>query len=106
MTRQSRNAREVTEIAKTPEEMQRVRNQITNVIADEAVEVVQSLVRGAKKGGNVSTLKYLLQVAGLFPAAVGEEREPESLRDALVRQLGLSPKQVSEEGADEGNVES
>jgi hypothetical protein len=106
MTRQRRRENPAAGVAKTPEEIQRVRNQVTNAIADEAVEMVVSSVRAVKKGGNVSTLKYLLQVAGLFPAPAPHEREPESLREVLVRQLGLSPKPPAEGVGEEGNVES
>jgi len=96
-----------TKVAKTPEEIQSVRDQITSVILGDAVEMAKSSTRAVKKGGSVSALKYLLQVAGLFPAPTPTQaREPESLRDALVRQLGLSRKFPAEGVDGEGNVES
>jgi len=97
----------VTAVAKKPEEIQRVRNKITNVIMDESPEMAKRLVRSVKEGGNLSTLKYLWEVAGLFPAPPGSDGEEEdSLAKTLLERMGLST-DIPRHGEDEeGDVES
>lgn len=98
----------VTAVAKKPEGIQNVRNKIANVIVDESVEMAQRVVQSVKEGGNATTLKYLWEVAGLFPAdpaAAGEEQEP--LARTLLHRLGFSMDALlADENAPESDVES
>jgi hypothetical protein len=98
----------VTAVEKKPEDIQKVRNKITNAIVDESVDMAQRIVQSVKEGGNATTLKYLWEVAGLFPAgpaAAGEEQEP--LARTLMHRLGFSMDALlAGETEEEGNVES
>jgi hypothetical protein len=46
----------VTAVAKKAEEIQRVRNKVTNLIMDESLEMTKRAVRSVKEGGNVTSL--------------------------------------------------
>jgi hypothetical protein len=98
----------VTAVVKKPEDIQNVRNKITNAIVDESVEMAQRVVQSVKEGGNATTLKYLWEVAGLFPAdpaTAGEEQEP--LARTLMQRLGFSMDALlAGENTPEGDVES
>lgn len=99
----------VTAVAKKPEEIQDVRNKITNAIVDESVEMAQRVVQSVKEGGNATTLKYLWEVAGLFPAdpATASDAEREPLAHTLMQRLGFSMDALlAGEKQGEGDVES
>jgi hypothetical protein len=97
----------VTAVAKTPEEIQRVRNKITNVIMDESPEMAKRLVRSVNERGNVATLKYLWEVAGLFPVpAEAEDDKDDTLAKTLLQRMGLSTDMPGEEDDEESDVES
>jgi hypothetical protein len=89
-----------------PKDSGSVRQRVKEVVANDAVSMVRSCVRSVKKNGGVAGLRYLLQVAGLYPAASGaRKKETELLGDALGRELGLAKKHA-DEGEANSNVES
>jgi hypothetical protein len=99
----------VTAVAKKPEDIQNVRSKITNAIVDESVEMAQRVVQSVKEGGNATTLKYLWEVAGLFPAdsATASDADREPLAHTLMQRLGFSMDALlSGENEEEGDVES
>lgn len=97
----------VTAVAKTPEEIQRVRNKITNVVMDESPEMVKRLVRSVNERGNVATLKYLWEMTGLFPVPPeAEDSEDNMLAKTLLQRMGLSTDMPGEEDDEESDVES
>lgn len=99
----------VTAVAKKPEQIQNVRNKITNAIVNESVEMAQRVVQSVKAGGNATTLKYLWEVAGLFPAdpATASDADREPLAHTLVQRLGFSMDALlAGENEAEGDVES
>jgi hypothetical protein len=99
----------VTAVAKKPEDIQNVRSKITNAIVDESVEMAQRVVQSVKEGGNATTLKYLWEVAGLFPADPGtaSDADREPLAHTLMQRLGFSlDTLLAGENGEEGNVES
>jgi hypothetical protein len=99
----------VTAVAKKPEDIQNVRNKITNAIVDESVEMAQRVVQSVKEGGNATTLKYLWEVAGLFPAdaATASDADREPLAHTLMQRLGFSMDTLlAGEKLTEGDVES
>jgi hypothetical protein len=61
--------------AKGPVSLEEVRERVRRVIADKAEEMTSANVEEASKG-NLSPLKYLFEVLGLYPATAGEEAEP------------------------------
>jgi hypothetical protein len=97
----------VTAVAKNAEEIQKMRNRVTNVIVDDSLEMAKRAVRSVKEGGNVTSLKYLWEVAGLFPAVrVGDDEDEDSLAKTLLERMGLSG-DIPRHGEDEeGDVES
>ncbi len=106
--RKSEAKAKVTAVEKKPEDIQKVRNKITNAIVDESVDMAQRIVQSVKEGGNATTLKYLWEVAGLFPAgpaAAGEEQEP--LARTLMHRLGFSMDTLlAGETEEDGDVKS
>jgi hypothetical protein len=99
----------VTAVAKKPEDIQNVRSKITNAIVDESVEMAQRVVQSVKEGGNATTLKYLWEVAGLFPAdvATASDADREPLAHTLMQRLGFSMDTLlAGQNKPEGDVES
>ncbi len=79
----------VTGVAKTPDEMQKARNKVVNLIVDQSAEMAARVVRSVSERGTLAALKFLWEVAGLFPAPnSGEEDEDESGMSSLEK-LGL-----------------
>ena len=73
-----------------PLDVAAVRQEATNLIAEEAAEMVRALIGECKKG-HYQGMKFLFEVAGIFPAAVAETpstSEP-SFAEILCKQLGL-----------------
>jgi hypothetical protein len=78
----------LTGVAKTAEEMQRARNRIANLIVDQSEEMTGRVIRSVSERGNLSALKFLWQVAGLFPAPSADEEDDDSGMSSLEK-LGL-----------------
>ena len=98
----------ITGIAKKPEEMQRARNQVVNLIVDSSVEMTQRVVRSVSERGSVPALRFLWEVAGLFPTTAGSEDGDEGASaKALLEKLGLYGElPAGEADPEEGDVES
>jgi hypothetical protein len=98
----------ITGIAKKPEEMQGARNRIVNLIVDSSVEMTQRVVRSVSDGGNVTALRFLWEVAGMFPTASGsDDREQEAAATkSLLEKLGLYDELRGDKADPEGDVES
>jgi hypothetical protein len=97
--------------AASPDEGERVaveiaRRQITNLIADEAGAMVVEAIKKAKKG-QYQVMKYLFQLAGVFPATApqGAQDDDLSLARDLCNQLGL-PEPKGEEMIGTGGGEN
>ena len=76
-------------ISKTPADMAMVRENIKNMVANSAEEIVVVLIEAARNGG-LAPAKYLFEAVGLHPAV--EESNPleeDSLAYSLLKQLGL-----------------
>jgi hypothetical protein len=69
--------------------LKKVRQEIKRAVGSEAVKMVRKIVE--KKGDpSYLALKYLFEIAGLYPASSAEETEQEdSLAKILLRHLGL-----------------
>jgi hypothetical protein len=72
-----------------------VRQQITELVTEAAVEIATGVIAGAKSG-QLASAKYLFEVAGLYPPT--EETAPplpeHSLAHTLLRRLGLPTEPV------------
>jgi hypothetical protein len=76
--------------ARTPEEMQEARDQVTNVIVDASVDMTKRVVQSVNERGSVMGLQFLWKMAGMFPVPEGRERPGRgSLAQTLIEQLGL-----------------
>lgn len=66
-----------------------LRAEITNLVARNAIAMVQSVI-DAVQNGQYQGLKYLFEMVGLYPAAAGETEPGESsLAETILRQLGI-----------------
>ena len=90
----------------TPEELEHVRRQIVAAILKEALTMIHSEMDSVEKHGGIMALKFLLQFAGLSPAAASGAQDHETLADALGRELGLTKKSPQRRSDENGNVES
>jgi hypothetical protein len=92
--------------AKTAEEIQKVRNSVTNMILNSSEEMTARVVQSVTEGGQVAALKYLWEMAGMFPFEAGENGERDSLAKILLARMGLQGKVPVIVGDEEGDVES
>jgi len=78
--------------AKTAEEIQRVRNVVTNLILRKSPEMAARVLQSVTDSGQVAPLKYLWEMSGLFPFEAGEHGERDSLARILLTRMGLEGK--------------
>ena len=109
-SRTPKGAHEVTAVPKNPEELQDARNRIVNVIVNSSVDMTKQAVRSVNEKGNVSALRFLWEIAGMFPtSASGDVEEQESVAKSLIEKLGLYEEFSTihgSEGDGKGDVES
>lgn len=92
--------------AKTAEEVQKVRNGVTNLILGSSHDMAARVVQSVTEGGQVAALKYLWEMSGLFPYEAGDNGERDSLAKILLARMGLQGKVPPKTEDDEGDVES
>jgi hypothetical protein len=92
--------------AKKADEVQKVRNVVTNLILKESPKMAARVVQSVTEGGQVAPLKYLWEMSGLFPFEAGENGERDSLAKILLARMGLEGRVPHVAGEDEGDVES
>jgi hypothetical protein len=79
-----------------PVDLSALRLQVTELVARNAVSMVQQAIDAVKEEGQYQAIKYLFEMIGLYPAAVGDESEAHSsLAQTLLERLGLT--EVTEE---------
>ena len=72
-----------------PADLAAIQEQITRIVADEAVEMVRTTIGEVEKGHYLA-MKYLFEMIGLWPATTpAEETEQDSLAKTLLRHLQL-----------------
>src|SRR6058998_3027438 len=68
-----------------------LRRQVTELVARNAVSMVQEAIDAVKEEGQYQAIKYLFEMIGLYPAATDDESEAQSsLAQSLLDQLGLT----------------
>jgi hypothetical protein len=78
------------EYPETPVEIAQIRERITRIVGNKAVQMVRTTIGDVEKGHYLG-MKYLFEMVGIYPAAVSEERGPQdSLVNILLRDLGIS----------------
>jgi hypothetical protein len=67
-----------------------LRRQITDLVAQNAVAMVQDAIDAVNEEGQYQAIKYLFEMIGLYPASAGDESAVEdSLAQTLLLHLGL-----------------
>jgi len=67
-----------------------LRRQITDLVAQNAVAMVQHSIDAVNEEGQYQAIKYLFEMVGLYPAAADDESPVEdSLAKTLMHHLGL-----------------
>jgi hypothetical protein len=77
--------------ATKPVDLVEVRKDVTNIVGNEAIILTQAVVEEAKKG-QLAPVKYLFEMAGIYPAPVESSAvkpEENSLARTLMHRLGL-----------------
>lgn len=74
-----------------------LRQKITDLVARNAVAMVQCAIDGVMEEGQYQAIKYLFEMVGIYPAAAGEDGAPEdTLSKVLLRHLGIDENKSSE----------
>jgi hypothetical protein len=80
-----------TKQAAAPEDLSELRRKITELVAQNAVAMVQEAVDAVREEGQYQAMKYLFEMVGLYPAIAQEDSaSQESLAQILLDQLGLA----------------
>lgn len=67
-----------------------LRRRITELVARNAVAMVQQAIDAVKDEGQYQAIKYLFEMIGLYPAIADDESEAQnSLAQILLEQLGV-----------------
>ncbi len=81
--------------ARKPADLTAIREQITNLVGNEAVGMVETTIAEVEKGHYLA-LKYLFEMIGLYPTTRTEDTPGEdSLARTLLRRLGFSGRDFS-----------
>ena len=77
-----------------------LRQRITDLVARNAVAMVQCAIDGVLEEGQYQAIKYLFEMIGIYPAASGEAETPEDgLSRILLRHLGADPEDAEHSAA-------
>ena len=81
-----------TKQAAPAEELSELRRKISDLVAQNAVPMVQQAIDAVREEGQYQAIKYLFEMIGLYPAIAQEDSEAQdSLAQVLLEQLGLAP---------------
>lgn len=76
------------------EELSELRRKISELVAQNAVPMVQQAIDAVREQGQYQAIKYLFEMIGLYPAVAQDDSESQdSLAEVLLEQLGLAPLQ-------------
>ena len=77
--------------ASPPPKLEAVRDKITELVARNAVPMVQQAIDAVRDEGQYQAIKYLFEMVGLYPVVTQESSEADdSLAHLLLEKLGLS----------------
>ena len=80
--------------AGSAEELSELRRKISELVAHNAVPMVQQAIDAVREEGQYQAIKYLFEMIGLYPAGAEDESESQdSLAQVLLEQLGMAPVQ-------------
>lgn len=66
-----------------------LRGKITELVAQNALSMVQCAIDGVKEEGQYQAIKYLFEMVGIYPSTAGTEAADDSLAQILLQRLGL-----------------
>jgi hypothetical protein len=73
------------------EELSELRRRISELVARNAVPMVQQAIDAVREEGQYQAIKYLFEMIGLYPASAQDDSESQdSLAQVLLEQLGLA----------------
>ncbi len=79
-----------------PPELAALRQKISDLVAQNALPMVQQAIDAVREEGQYQAMKYLFEMIGLYPAtAQDESHEENSLARILLDQLGVAREDVS-----------
>jgi hypothetical protein len=79
-----------------PVDLAEIRQQITNLVGNDAVSMVETTIEEVGKG-HYQGMKYLFELIGLYPATVTDEAPAQdSMAATLLRRLGLPESPMQE----------
>jgi hypothetical protein len=74
------------------EELSELRRKISELVAQNALPMVQQAIDAVREEGQYQAIKYLFEMIGLYPAVAQDDLESQdSLAQVLLEQLGLAP---------------
>ena len=74
-----------------PLELAALRREITELVAKNAVPMVQQAIDAVREDGQYQAIKYLFEMIGLYPAVAEDESgAQDSLAQILLARLGLT----------------
>ena len=86
-------------VADAPADLPALRRQITDLVARNAVAMVQQAIDAVNEEGQYQAIKYLFEMVGLHPAAADDDSQVEdSLARTLLHHLGLAEERSPETG--------
>src|SRR5438270_845411 len=89
-----------TKQAGPAEDLSELRQKINDLVARNAVPMVQQAIDAVREEGQYQAIKYLFEMIGLYPAIAQEDSESQdSLAQVLLEQLGLAPIQPGKPAA-------
>jgi hypothetical protein len=85
-----------TRAALMPVDMEKVREEIAQLVGNSALNMVRSTIEHVQ-GGKYAAMKFLFQIVGLYPAPKKQEDDSEdTIAKLLLERLGLSEETPSE----------
>jgi hypothetical protein len=83
-------------------ELSELRKKVTELVAQNALPMVQQAIDAVREGGQYQAIKFLFEMIGLYPATAADDSTVEdSLAQTLLDRLGL-PSSVTENNAKQG----
>ncbi len=87
----------VNKSSRDPVDLAEIRQQITNLVGNGALGMVETMIEEVGKGHYLG-MKYLFELIGLYPATVADESPAEdSMAATLLRRLGLPESPMQEQ---------
>ena len=99
-TAEKKKARKVSpgKGSRKPVDLAGVRRQITDLVGNQALDLVSTTITEAEKG-HYAAMKYLFEMVGLYPATAQEAPEADdALTKTLLRRMGVENEATTEGG--------